>query len=86
MHAQGLRFYLGMHEVEKRCRQEADDFVFTRNVQRDELKQVRAGDCCSVYGSGSILLSQCMAVEVQYVVMNRIVRAKNVMITDKCTS
>ncbi|KAF5836068.1 ALIX V-shaped domain binding to HIV-domain-containing protein [Dunaliella salina] len=35
----GLRFYLGMHEVERRCRQEAEDFTFTRSVQRDELKQ-----------------------------------------------
>jgi len=41
--AQGLRFYLGMHDVERRCRQEAEDFAFTRNVQREELKQV----CCN---------------------------------------
>eukprot|EP00200_Dunaliella_tertiolecta_P017215 CAMPEP_0202411634 /NCGR_PEP_ID=MMETSP1128-20130828/22377_1 /ASSEMBLY_ACC=CAM_ASM_000463 /TAXON_ID=3047 /ORGANISM="Dunaliella tertiolecta, Strain CCMP1320" /LENGTH=780 /DNA_ID=CAMNT_0049017371 /DNA_START=116 /DNA_END=2454 /DNA_ORIENTATION=- len=37
--SEGLRFYLGMHEVERRCRQEAEDFAFTRSVQRDELKQ-----------------------------------------------
>ena len=38
--SQGLRFYLGMLEVEKRCRQEAEDFALTRTVQRDDFKQV----------------------------------------------
>jgi hypothetical protein len=29
-----------MSDVVKRCRQEADDLVFTRRVQRDEMKLV----------------------------------------------
>lgn len=45
--SEGLRFYLGMIEVEKKCRQEADDFYFTRKVQRDELKQVRMRCKCT---------------------------------------
>jgi hypothetical protein len=37
---QGLRFYLGMSDVVRRCRQEADDLVFTRRMQREELRVV----------------------------------------------
>lgn len=45
--AQGLRFYLGMQDVARKCRQEAEDWVFTRQVQRTETKQVR-GWCLSL--------------------------------------
>lgn len=37
---QGLRFYIGTSDVVKKTLQEAQDFVFTRGVQREELKQV----------------------------------------------
>ncbi|GAX77401.1 hypothetical protein CEUSTIGMA_g4847.t1 [Chlamydomonas eustigma] len=37
--SEGLRFYLGTSEVVRRCLQECQDFVFTRGVQRDEVKQ-----------------------------------------------
>jgi hypothetical protein len=36
-----LRFYLGMSDVVKRCRQEVEDWGFTRRVQRDEMIMVR---------------------------------------------
>ena len=39
---QGLRFYIGTSEVVHRVLQECQDFVYTRSVQRDEIKQVRA--------------------------------------------
>ncbi|KAG2435427.1 hypothetical protein HYH02_011927 [Chlamydomonas schloesseri] len=37
--SEGLRFYLGMSEVVRKAKQEAADFAFTRQVQRDELNQ-----------------------------------------------
>ncbi len=37
---QGLRFYIGTAEVITRTLQESQDFVYTRGVQREELKQV----------------------------------------------
>ncbi|GFR44800.1 hypothetical protein Agub_g6135, partial [Astrephomene gubernaculifera] len=35
--SEGLRFYLGMSEVVRKMKQEAADFAFTRQVQREEL-------------------------------------------------
>ncbi|MEW5305101.1 MAG: hypothetical protein WDW36_007663 [Sanguina aurantia] len=37
--SEGLRFYIGMADVVGRARQECNDFAFTRQVQRDELRQ-----------------------------------------------
>ncbi|KAJ9513660.1 hypothetical protein QJQ45_015416, partial [Haematococcus lacustris] len=37
--SEGLRFYLGMSEVVRRCRQESEDLAFTRRVQREETAQ-----------------------------------------------
>ncbi|GLC38437.1 hypothetical protein PLESTB_001578000 [Pleodorina starrii] len=37
--SEGLRFYLGMSEVVRKAKQEAADFAYTRQVQRDELSQ-----------------------------------------------
>ncbi|KAL6757097.1 BRO1-like domain-containing protein [Haematococcus lacustris] len=42
--SEGLRFYLGMSEVVRRCRQESEDLAFTRRVQREETAQV-GGSC-----------------------------------------
>ncbi len=39
--SEGLRFYLGMAEVVRRCKQECEDWAFTRKVQRDEVRMVR---------------------------------------------
>ena len=41
---QGLRFYIGTSEVVHRVLQECQDFVYTRSVQRDEIKQVSHAD------------------------------------------
>ncbi|KAG2490070.1 hypothetical protein HYH03_011535 [Edaphochlamys debaryana] len=35
--SEGLRFYLGMGEVVRKCKQESADFAYTRQVQREEL-------------------------------------------------
>ena len=48
---QGLRFYIGTSDVVKKTLQEAQDFVFTRGVQREELKQVRLEGFAFLRGS-----------------------------------
>ena len=52
--SEGLRFYIGMGEVTHKCRQEAQDWAFTRQVQREELKQV--GGCGG--GGQKVVLKQ----------------------------